>query len=465
MDAIPENVMVMWGGSSGSIPTGWTRVSSYDGRILRGASNGAAGGSNGGGSTHGHSGNSHTHSGTSSHTPTIYPGQSGSPASNGSANWAVQNYSNDSNLANARFISNYNHYHYIHYPGQNNIGANGYLNAGAGASSFSSSSVGYPSGTNIPSYHTMCIVKSNGEGEGFADDLIVFYNASSDPSDWTNHAGSRGRFVQGANGGGSNGGGASHSHSGNSHGHTASSNHNHTGETGSAQQPSKAVSWASGNLQVVVELDDRQERHTHALVGSTSSWTITSGGGGGSGGHNYLPPYRRLNTIQNTSGEDNWLEDAICMWEGSYGSIPDGWTVCDGSNSTPDMRDKFVHCADSGGSGSGGTGGTDGHSHNNPGNHTHATNHNHNLTFNGLGAQHGTAGTAYAHPSKDYAHTNHAHNNITLITNAEAVNTGTSSSVTIASVGDNKPTYRTVVFIMAPAEPASGGSIMFGSNF
>ena len=32
----------------------------------------------------------------------------------------------------------------------------------------------------------------------------------------------------------------------------------------------------------------------------------------------------------------------IMIWSGSVGSIPSGWTLCNGSNSTPDLRDKFV---------------------------------------------------------------------------------------------------------------------------
>jgi hypothetical protein len=32
----------------------------------------------------------------------------------------------------------------------------------------------------------------------------------------------------------------------------------------------------------------------------------------------------------------------IMIWSGSVGSIPTGWTLCNGSNSTPDLRDKFI---------------------------------------------------------------------------------------------------------------------------
>jgi hypothetical protein len=32
----------------------------------------------------------------------------------------------------------------------------------------------------------------------------------------------------------------------------------------------------------------------------------------------------------------------IVLWSGSTGSIPTGWVICNGSNSTPDLRDRFV---------------------------------------------------------------------------------------------------------------------------
>ena len=35
----------------------------------------------------------------------------------------------------------------------------------------------------------------------------------------------------------------------------------------------------------------------------------------------------------------------ICMWSGTIATIPSGWNLCDGSNGTPDLRDKFIVCA------------------------------------------------------------------------------------------------------------------------
>jgi microcystin-dependent protein len=33
---------------------------------------------------------------------------------------------------------------------------------------------------------------------------------------------------------------------------------------------------------------------------------------------------------------------AILLWSGSIASIPSGWVICDGTNGTPNLRDRFV---------------------------------------------------------------------------------------------------------------------------
>jgi hypothetical protein len=44
----------------------------------------------------------------------------------------------------------------------------------------------------------------------------------------------------------------------------------------------------------------------------------------------------------------------IKMWAGTIGSIPTGWSICNGGNGTPDLRDKFILGSDAAG-GSGGS--------------------------------------------------------------------------------------------------------------
>jgi microcystin-dependent protein len=37
-----------------------------------------------------------------------------------------------------------------------------------------------------------------------------------------------------------------------------------------------------------------------------------------------------------------FVSGMIMLWSGSSGTIPSGWLLCDGSNSTPDLRNRFV---------------------------------------------------------------------------------------------------------------------------
>lgn len=51
-------------------------------------------------------------------------------------------------------------------------------------------------------------------------------------------------------------------------------------------------------------------------------------------------------------------EGVIVMWSGTTSDVPSGWTLCDGSDGTPDLRDRFVVGAGSS-YGSGETGGSE----------------------------------------------------------------------------------------------------------
>lgn len=75
----------------------------------------------------------------------------------------------------------------------------------------------------------------------------------------------------------------------------------------------------------------------------------------------------------------------ISMWHGLTENIPNGWVLCDGTNGTPDLRDRFIV-----GSGTtyttGNTGGATSHSHgaNDAGNDGYNTGAGTNSTKNHL---------------------------------------------------------------------------------
>jgi microcystin-dependent protein len=50
--------------------------------------------------------------------------------------------------------------------------------------------------------------------------------------------------------------------------------------------------------------------------------------------------------VQGTSGT-TIPSGLITMWSGSIGSIPTGWNLCDGSNGTPNLLDRFIVAAGS----------------------------------------------------------------------------------------------------------------------
>jgi hypothetical protein len=73
-------------------------------------------------------------------------------------------------------------------------------------------------------------------------------------------------------------------------------------------------------------------------------------------------------------GEEFYMvpKGGIIMWSGTLDSIPSGWQLCDGTNGTPDLRERFVYGCTTG-QDPGATGGSTNHSHNvDP--HTHTVN-------------------------------------------------------------------------------------------
>ena len=44
----------------------------------------------------------------------------------------------------------------------------------------------------------------------------------------------------------------------------------------------------------------------------------------------------------NLSGVSGIPTGLIAMWSGATNAIPSGWALCDGNNSTPDLRNKFI---------------------------------------------------------------------------------------------------------------------------
>jgi microcystin-dependent protein len=53
-------------------------------------------------------------------------------------------------------------------------------------------------------------------------------------------------------------------------------------------------------------------------------------------------PQAKLHVVGGIIGNGTIPVGGIIMWSGSIASIPTGWALCDGSNGTPNLRDRFV---------------------------------------------------------------------------------------------------------------------------
>jgi len=158
----------------------------------------------------------------------------------------------------------------------------------------------------------------------------------------------------------------------------------------------------------------------------------------------------------------------ILLWSGAISAIPTGWVLCDGTNSTPDLRDRFVVGADADSGGDYAPNATGGaasvtlttsqmpsHSHANTASSTSTSSvtdqgHNHELRVDGAGDTSGTFITQGEAGAPNYS------NSTTLIKNSTtgiSVSTSTTTTMTNASTGgggshENRPPYYALAYIM-----------------
>ncbi len=135
----------------------------------------------------------------------------------------------------------------------------------------------------------------------------------------------------------------------------------------------------------------------------------------------------------------------VILWSGSISAIPNGWALCDGSNGTPDLTDRFViHAdADSGGTnnvgdigdGVGATGGTALTLSQIP-SHTHS--------FSGQGDTNKVSGSI-RHSVGDGVVTGHSTSTKATTEKTKATGSGNSHN---HSIQDYKPKFFALAYIM-----------------
>jgi len=125
----------------------------------------------------------------------------------------------------------------------------------------------------------------------------------------------------------------------------------------------------------------------------------------------------------------------IILWSGSLGSIPAGWVLCDGTNSTPDLRNRFIVGAGN----SYAVGTTGGSADAIVVNHTHTVidpGHVHGGIYTKVGSQTQAGSDIYSLMSGTSSNTNSA---VTGITNQSTGTSGTNA---------NLPPYYALAYIM-----------------
>lgn len=146
----------------------------------------------------------------------------------------------------------------------------------------------------------------------------------------------------------------------------------------------------------------------------------------------------------------------IIMWSGAEDQIPDGWALCDGSNGTPNLRDRFVVGAGNG-YGVGTTGGEATHvlTIAEMPSHTHSQDpHNHGITDpghthsytaeNGDGKNKMRAGTNGDGTYGPYSYSILANTTGISVNNATATNQNAGGG----AAHENRPPYYALAFIM-----------------
>lgn len=433
MASIPSGVGVWYKGTHASIPAGWARQTSMDSKFAKGQSGTTDPNGTGGSATHDHNANSHTHT-VASHTHT------GTTAGPSATTYIAGNNYHDAASAN--------HTHSF--------------TSGAATGNLGSDTAGFNASNGKPAARTLIYIESDGTGDGFPQNAVVYYNSATEPDDWSQYTNGNTKFTvgagTGANGDGDGGGGA-HTHSGDAHSSHSITAHDHaSAASGTASANSRMYSnppWAhqaSDNGTHNVDLDN------DADTASINSVNI-----GTSGSTTYEPAYYKLNQIYADS--DNWLEGAICMWLGTLGNIPtgDGWVHMNtasgsGVTATIDLRDKFIKTTDSTQSDLGGSGGATTHNHNAPSAHSHTVTHRHNYPTTSAGGASYPGHSWYANAAAP-SHTHAAGES------SEGTPSSSSDAAGIATSGNSEPEYRTVAYIRCPEEPAESGSpIFFGTH-
>jgi len=408
MASIANGVTLVWTGTHAGIPSGWERVTALDAKHPKGWGDenpNTSGGSN----THTHTASSHTHT-MDAHTHSVALATFSGP---GDATGNTSGSGSDNHSHGAASIGN--------------------LSGGG----LQGTVVTWQSANHEPPYYTVIFITPT-VSAAIADDVIGFWNDATAPGGFAHCDGNNGtvdlrdKYLKGANtsaDAGDTGGGTSHQH-------TVSHSHTESGHTHSGTSATKT----GANRQNGSGKTASHEGHTHTITlnsntAGAQTYTKTDAGSGDT----VEVAYTKVAYVQNISGGNIVPpKGIIAMWTDTVASIPRGWVVCDGTNNTPDLRNKFIKCITTTGQ-IGDTGGSNTHTHSAV-SHTHTASGTH--THSGSSAQSGST-QAINGGSDGYAISTHTH---TLASVSNETATWGNTDIDCDTVS-NQPAYLTVAYI------------------
>jgi len=207
---------------------------------------------------------------------------------------------------------------------------------------------------NVPPFYELAFIEKETNDPVIPTGLIVMWagNIEDIPVDWALCNGTNGTpdlrdsFIRGVNQGedpGISGGNDNHNHvytdipehihtiAGKSHSHVHRYQHNII----SAPPYSGGTSWLvnTGVVSTTTHTVSAPHTHTMSVVGQPTCTTDNN---------NTLPPYYKTAFIMNKIVTDALPMGSIAMWGNLTADIPLGWNQCNGTNSTPDMRNNFI---------------------------------------------------------------------------------------------------------------------------
>lgn len=400
---IPNGVILIWTGTHAGIPAAWQRETTLDSKFAKawGAEDPDI---TGGAATHTHTSPAHTHT-MSSHSHAIVT----------SSNSHEHSSNQTDETGVTRNTKNGGHTHSGTIP--------------VNSSSVSSDAATYGAVSNDPPYRKVIFIKPISPAL-LATSIVSLWNSDTAPTNWTKVAELQGRYLKGAGTGAdadlvTDNGSSTNTHD-ISHGHTDS--HTHSGASGgpSTGSSNKSTDGGSGDTAAV--------DHTHTIslasaagsVSSTLSLVTTE---------TVEPAYAKIQAIIMGAGGLAQV-GMIGMWLGSVSAIPRGWSLCDGTNGTKDLRDKFIKI----GNPADANGGANTHTHAAQG-HTHTASSTHTHTGSVAAAAGSERRIGGGHNYWSTGATPHT------LTSIDSQTVSYASSTTTADSSANQPEYRTVAYI------------------